>query len=84
MHDDTFDCVRQFQFRQREAGKLTLNYIPKPACDDQALRRMKSKLLVKLGTDVDFDVQPVAEIPPTQRGKHRFLIQDMTLKYGDA
>jgi phenylacetate-CoA ligase len=83
MHDDTFDCVRQFQFRQSEAGRLTLNYIPKPTCDTYALEKMQSKLLAKFGDDVELEAQPVSDIAPTQRGKHRFLIQDLTLKYGD-
>jgi phenylacetate-CoA ligase len=84
MHDKTFDPVSQFQFHQSERGRLTLRYIPKAACDPSSLYAMKHKIAEKLGSDVDLALQPVNEIALTARGKHRFLIQELTLEHGDA
>jgi phenylacetate-CoA ligase len=83
-HDDIFDHVRQFQFHQAEKGRVTFRYIPRPSCTDAVLRDVRRRLLVKLGDDVDLALEPVADIPPTQRGKHRFLIQELKVEYHDA
>ena len=83
-HDDIFNHIRQFQFDQGEKGKVTFRYIPGESCNDNIVNDMKKRLLVKLGDDVELKMQPVEEIPLTSRGKHRFLIQDMKLPFGDA
>ncbi len=83
MHDNIFDHIKQFQFYQEEKGELTFRFIPRETCDAQAVRDIKSRLMVKFGDDVDLKMEPVTEIPLTQRGKHRFLIQKMKVDYGD-
>jgi phenylacetate-CoA ligase len=83
MHDNTFDCVRQFQFHQSEPGNVTLNYIPRPECHDSSLSFLRSKVLEKLGSDVNLSLRPVEEIPLTARGKHRFLIQELKVEFHD-
>jgi phenylacetate-CoA ligase len=84
MHDSTFSCVRQFQFHQTARGKVTLNYVPGPTCDESSLIFLRSRLMEKLGTDVTLDLTPVNEIPLTARGKHRFLIQGLQVEFHDA
>lgn len=84
MHDGTFDHVRQFQFRQSEPGKVTLQYVPRASCDSAALTLMRARLLDKFGNDVELELIPVEAIPLTARGKHRFLIQELKLGHGDA
>jgi len=83
-HDDIFDHIRQFQFHQGEKGKLTFRYIPGESCNGKIIEDMKKRLLVKLGNDVELKIQPVKEISVTSRGKHRFLIQEMKLPFGDG
>lgn len=83
MHDHTFDCVRQFQFHQEERGRITLNYVPRPECNDSALAFLRSRVLEKLGSDVTLRLRPVQEIPLTARGKHRFLIQELRVEFHD-
>jgi phenylacetate-CoA ligase len=83
MHDSTFDCVRQFQFHQAERGRITLNYVPRPECNDSALAVLRSRVLEKLGRDVALGLKPVQEIPLTARGKHRFLIQELPVEFHD-
>jgi phenylacetate-CoA ligase len=83
MHDTTFDCVRQFQFHQTERGRITLNYVPRPGCNDSGLAFMRSRVVEKLGSDVTLSLRPVEEIPLTARGKHRFLIQELPVEFHD-
>ena len=83
-HDDIFDHIKQFQFYQEEKGRVTFRYIPKATCDQAVLGDVRRRLLVKLGNDVYLDFEAVDDIPPTQRGKHRFLIQKLSLQYGDG
>jgi len=83
MHDSTFDCVRQFQFHQSERGRITLNYVPRPGCDDSALAFLRSRVLLKLGSEVTLSLRPVQEIPLTARGKHRYLMQELPVEFHD-
>ena len=83
MHDSTFDGVRQFQFHQTERGRITLNYVPRPGCNDSALEFLRSRVLEKLGSDITLSLRPVEEIPLTARGKHRFLIQELRVEFHD-
>jgi phenylacetate-CoA ligase len=78
MHSPVFDNVHQFRFRQSVPGKVVLSILPKASYDsptDEA--RIRSELAPKLGPDVDLDLELVAEIPRTGRGKFRFLDQEL-------
>lgn len=83
MHDDIFDPIRQFQFYQERKGFVTFRFIPKSEMDAEAVAVVKGKLMLKLGKDVELEMQPVEDIPLTKRGKHRFLIQKLGLSFGD-
>jgi len=79
MHDDTFDHIKQFQFHQRQMGRATLRYVPKPGCTAEDVQRIRARLLAKLGDDMELTMQAVEDIPLTARGKHRFLIQQLDI-----
>lgn len=83
MHDDTFDELKQFQFHQKKPGKLTLKYIPKQTCSRESLNHIEKRLLSKLENQVSISFKEVEAIPLTSRGKHRFLIQEAPLQFGD-
>ena len=83
MHDNIFDHIKQFQFFQEEKGKLCFRFIPRETCNYSVVQDIKSRLMVKFGDDIDLKMEPVADIPLTKRGKHRFLIQRLTIEYGD-
>ena len=84
MHDDFYDHIKQFQFHQREAGKLTFKYSPQATLDGEIVEEMKGKLMLKLGEDVDIVMEEVDQIPRTPRGKHRLLVQELKLSFDDA
>ena len=80
MHDDIYDNLLQYQFRQSEKGKLEIRYVAKHVLsideEDQILKRLS----VKLGDDFDVNMVPVRAIELTKRGKHRALIQELEVE----
>ncbi|MCL4685390.1 phenylacetate--CoA ligase family protein [Myxococcota bacterium] len=84
MHDNVFDGLRQFQFRQEEPGELVFNYVPKGGqLSASEIEKIRRSLLFKFGEDVKVALQPVSEIPRTKAGKFRFLDQRLPIRYGD-
>ena len=83
-HDDIFDHIRQFQFHQRTRGQVTFRYIPKSTCNENALADIRRRLVLKFGDDVELGFEAVEDIPLTQRGKHRFLIQEIAVEFHDV
>lgn len=84
-HDDIFDAVRQFQFHQNQPGRVTLRLVPREAgLSEETLASIGRRLLVKLGDDVELGFEIVRDIPLTQRGKHRFLVQELPVAGHDA
>jgi phenylacetate-CoA ligase len=82
VHDDTFAGVRQFQFHQREPGKVYL-YLRVGAGFDEERRQLILKTLTrKTGDDIDYQIQIVDHIEQTGLGKGIYLRQE--LKRPDA
>jgi phenylacetate-CoA ligase len=81
MHDDSYDHLQQFQFHQKEKGKVIFRFVPKETWNEQIQREVKAKLQSKLGSDIRLIPEAVTEIPLTKRGKHRLLIQELNLKH---
>lgn len=82
-HDSIFNSIRQFQFRQEKPGKILFQYVPKYELMAAEKADIARRLLVKLGDDVELEMQDVAEIALTASGKLRFLDQRLIIKYGD-
>ena len=83
MHDKTFEPIQQFQFVQERPGAVSFRYVPKRGCNSSALSDMVARLRIKLGADMEIDLEPTDCIEMTGRGKHRFLVQRLQLKYGE-
>ena len=83
MHDDIFDPIIQFQFYQEKRGWAKFRYISRDGFNKVKVREMKQRLMRKLGNDMELEMEEVKNIPPTKRGKHRFLIQNLPLSIGD-
>jgi phenylacetate-CoA ligase len=77
MHDDIFDCLKQFQFYQDTPGKLIMNVVPRTILTEVDRQNIEQRLRPKLGSDTEFTIQVVDEIPRTPSGKLRFLIQKL-------
>ncbi|HEY9166486.1 MAG TPA: hypothetical protein VIS48_10030 [Candidatus Kryptonia bacterium] len=83
MHSNVFDNVKQFQFRQTQAGKVTFNIVKNINYSNHDAENIRKELLKKLGTDVDLELAYVNKIEIPQSGKFRFLIQELPVAYGD-
>jgi len=83
MHSDVFDNIQQFQFVQEEKGKVLFSVVKKSSYTDRDTHYVGRELEKKLGADMDLSIRFVDEIPPTRSGKHRFLIQKLSVEFGD-
>jgi len=84
MHDDFYDRIKQFQFLQREPGKIVFRFVPRDTFSEAAQKDMQRRLLERCLNDVDLTLESVREIPLTKRGKHRLLVQELKLKFDNA
>ncbi len=78
MHSPIFDNVRQFQFRQRERGKAELRLVKRPTYSEHDSEIILKAFREKMGDTIDLDLRFVGEIPVTERGKFRFVIQSLS------
>jgi phenylacetate-CoA ligase len=74
-----FDRVRQFQFFQDKPGELILNIVPGNDYGKMDSGQMFAALMKQLGGEMDLEVRLVDHIPPSEAGKHRWLIQKLTV-----
>lgn len=81
MHDNTFDGITQFQFKQDVAGELVFTYVADKVISVEKKQKIVNSLSSKIGNDNNVYFVKVNEIPLTKRGKHRFLIQNMKLGF---
>jgi len=83
MHSGVFDNVRQFQFYQDMPGKVAFRVVRKDSYTERDTAKIDRELKKKLGSDIDLEIAFVDEIPRTRRGKHRFLKQELNIRYGE-
>ena len=78
MHSSIFDSISQFQFYQRERGKVELRLVPKTSYSLRDAEAILSAFEEKMGDTVDIELLLVNNLPLTERGKFRFIIQDLS------
>jgi phenylacetate-CoA ligase len=77
MHSSIFDNVHQFQFHQKEKGKVELRIVPKPAYSTRDSEAIVAAFTEKMGDTMDLELTFVNELPLTERGKFRFIVQNL-------
>src|SRR5688572_10377433 len=75
VHDDTFACVRQFQFVQEVPGKATLCVVPGTGFTQANADRIECRLQSRLGGLVTIEVTSVDAIHLSPVGKAIFVDQ---------
>jgi phenylacetate-CoA ligase len=75
VHGDTFERVRQIQFTQVEVGRATLRVVPSGSPGEVDVEKIRRDISTRLQGQLDVDVQIVADIPLTVRGKSVFVDQ---------
>ena len=77
LHSDVLEKIIKYQFYQDTEGELVIKIIPKQKFSIEDENKIKMNFYNKIGSNLDIIVEEVTEIPLTERGKHRFLIQKM-------
>jgi len=80
---EAFENIRQFQMYQEEVGELIMKIVRKPAYTEKDTRQLTEELRCQLGDGVNVHVRFVDEIPRTEGGKFRYLIQKLPISLGD-
>jgi len=83
MHNSLFDNIRQFQFYQDRIGEVDLNLVRAESYTEYDDIRIQSEIGQKLGNRMKLTLKYCDEIPRTNSGKFRFLIQKLPVKYND-
>ncbi len=79
MHSDIFDNVEQFQLHQREPGKAEMWIVRKPEYRQTYDQRIVDAFSEKMGDSVELVIKFVDAIPLTERGKFRYIVQEIPL-----
>jgi phenylacetate-CoA ligase len=72
--------VHAIQFEQHQPGRVVLRVAAPQPLDDGAVARIARAVRAKTQGGCEVDVQTVAQIARTARGKHRMLIQHLDLQ----
>ena len=80
VHDDTFAGVRQFQFEQREQGRVLLRVVPANDGAPPDLGSIRTSLLARFQGRMGIDVQAVDNIELTERGKTVYVKQHLDIE----
>ncbi|WP_298445787.1 hypothetical protein [uncultured Ferrimonas sp.] len=78
VHDDIFDSVRRYQFRQKRVGEclIDIEFYSKDY-DVSIVPKVVSLFQSKLGGEIILTPNVVDEISLTGRGKHKFIINEL-------
>ena len=82
-HSGIFDNVKQFQFYQDTKGEVVFNIVKKNTYTHQDTQNISIELGKQLGDDVKLIINFVDDIPRTSRGKYKFLIQKLPIRWSD-
>ena len=80
---DAFDNVKQFQFYQEKAGEVILNVVRKRAFNDQDAEYLYREVNRSCGDDITIVIRYVDDIPLTARGKYRYFVQNLPIRFSE-
>ncbi len=80
------DCtnVREAQIRQDQPGQMDVCVVPSPQYTQQDEHLLVEEIRKRVGTQVDFHIHYVEQIPRTARGKLRLVISSIPCSRPDA
>ncbi len=76
-HSNLFDHVVQYQYYQNEVGKVTIRIVKGSYYSALDEKTILEEHTLKLKDLVDFSIEYVDSIARTERGKHKYLIQEI-------
>lgn len=81
-HSDIFDNVKQFQYYQDSLDKVILRIVKKNTYTATDTQKILRELKRKFKNQIKLEIQFLTEIPRTDRGKYKFLVQKLPIKVG--
>lgn len=70
--------VKKFQVVQKKINEIEINIVPmKGFIDDAIKENIKTKLLDRIGNSISLSINTVQNIPKTQTGKYRYVINHL-------
>ncbi len=76
-HSNLYDRVKQYQFQQESEGEVVLNIIKDTGYHEGDSSKILNYLNGKMGDDVEVKIKFVDELERTDRGKFKYLIQNL-------
>lgn len=80
-HSDIFDNVKQFQYYQDNLDKVILRIVKKNTYTSTDTRKILRELTGKLKSQIKLEIQFLADMPRTDRGKYNFLVQKLQIDH---
>lgn len=74
-HFKAFSRSERWQIFQKERGKITVRVIPRPDFSEEDRREIAERF--RLAADIEARVELVPDLPRTDRGKHRFVVNEV-------
>ena len=82
-HFQAFGAIENMQLYQASAGEVVVKIVPTKAFSEKDAREIREKMESAVGGRISVQVQLVERIPRTSRGKHKFLVQELDIRYGE-
>jgi len=80
MHSDALKNVYRFQFHQREIGKVVLKLQVTEEFTEKDKKAILEQLFMKVGDELDINIEIVDEIKLSPRGKSLWVVQNLDIK----
>ncbi len=84
IHDDKWSNIKQIQFLQKDPGNLTIQIVKNQSCSENEISEYVLKLFkVRFEGLFKLKVNCLDDIPRTKSGKHKYLVQEVPIEWGD-
>jgi len=81
-HFDSFSRFKEMQIVQKEKGKIEIKIVKSGSFTERDEKEIISRIQDAVGDGLDLEINYVNKISRTKRGKHKFLVQKLPIKYG--
>ena len=82
-HFKAFSNIKEMQLVQEKKGEILVNIVKTLNYSDDDEEELRRKMIDSVDGQLDAQFKYVNEIPRTERGKFKFLIQKLPVEFGD-
>jgi phenylacetate-CoA ligase len=77
VHDNTWENVLQFQYVQKRADMVVLRVVKAQTYTKADEQRILNRMGARFGSEIQLEIEYVAEIPKTPRGKSPLIVREI-------